>query len=569
MARKKRKKKKEPTNAPTDSSSDSANSNDSGASTDPPPKNTPLEKDSAGDDVTTKESGSADASENAKSVLVLGVKDAGLPADSSGDQPGGLAALGLPSFSRVISVTMLLLGIVAVGALFYKIMVGFFVPLFLAAAFVVIFRPVHEWILQRVGNRPRVAAAATTSVILGLVLVPFFLIISVAWSQFSSLSSRVGEFDTLSDRARGKVGLTLPNADQFRRLNELLEMLDDAENPDLVLDEIDEIQVLMKYLETHVEGAPEADPEIVNAEEELAKFRGFVEKAKEAREEKNRAQMLEMQDEFHAASLAASEQVRNWMHAMLGGPIWSELKLLANPGQSQMADWLRNARAQLQPRFVKLSGDTGLLAAHLAIGLVIMVIAVYFFLIDGPAMVRTLMRLSPLDDAYELRLLSEFERTSRAVVMASLLSALAQGILAGIAFLLAGLDSAMFLLLITTVMALVPFLGAASVWIPCALYLGFVEERWIACVLLTIYGFAVISSIDNVIKAYVLHGHSELHPLLALLSVLGGVGVFGPVGILVGPMIVVFLQTLLEILAHELMETDDEREDAAPESASP
>jgi predicted PurR-regulated permease PerM len=61
-----------------------------------------------------------------------------------------------------------------------------------------------------------------------------------------------------------------------------------------------------------------------------------------------------------------------------------------------------------------------------------------------------------------------------------------------------------------------------------------------------------VSSIDNVIKAYVLHGHSQLHPLFALLSVLGGVHVFGPIGILVGPMVVVFLQTLLEILNHEL-----------------
>ena len=101
-----------------------------------------------------------------------------------------------------------------------------------------------------------------------------------------------------------------------------------------------------------------------------------------------------------------------------------------------------------------------------------------------------------------------------------------------------------------------PFLGAASVWIPCVLYLGAVEQRWYVALALFLYGAGVVSSIDNVIKMYVLHGRSTMHPLFALLSVLGGVKVFGPIGILVGPMVVVFMQTLLEILNHELADRD-------------
>jgi hypothetical protein len=61
---------------------------------------------------------------------------------------------------------------------------------------------------------------------------------------------------------------------------------------------------------------------------------------------------------------------------------------------------------------------------------------------------------------------------------------------------------------------------------------------------------------DNVIKPIVLHGHSNLHPLWALLSVLGGVAALGPVGILIGPMVVVFLQTLLKILQREIASMD-------------
>ena len=73
-----------------------------------------------------------------------------------------------------------------------------------------------------------------------------------------------------------------------------------------------------------------------------------------------------------------------------------------------------------------------------------------------------------------------------------------------------------------------------------------------AAIGLAIYGAAIISMADNIIKPWILHGQSNLHPLLALLSVIGGVAVLGPIGILIGPMIVVFLQTLLKILQREM-----------------
>ena len=70
--------------------------------------------------------------------------------------------------------------------------------------------------------------------------------------------------------------------------------------------------------------------------------------------------------------------------------------------------------------------------------------------------------------------------------------------------------------------------------------------------LLAIFGTAVVSTVDNIVKPVVLHGRSNLHPLLALLSVLGGIQVLGPIGIFVGPMVVAFLQTLLNLLHDEL-----------------
>jgi predicted PurR-regulated permease PerM len=185
------------------------------------------------------------------------------------------------------------------------------------------------------------------------------------------------------------------------------------------------------------------------------------------------------------------------------------------------------------------------------VGLAIMVLALYYFLADGPAMIRTIMRLSPLEERYEQQLLSEFVKISRAVVVAALLSAFVQGLLAGVGFYFAGLHAIFMLMALTMLLALVPFVGAAAVWVPCSAWLYMTDHHG-AAIMLAIYGATIVSMADNVIKPIVLHGQSGIHPLVALLSILGGVTALGPIGILVGPMLVAFLQALLNMLNAEL-----------------
>jgi predicted PurR-regulated permease PerM len=139
------------------------------------------------------------------------------------------------------------------------------------------------------------------------------------------------------------------------------------------------------------------------------------------------------------------------------------------------------------------------------------------------------------------------------VVLATLLSALMQGALAGAGFWVAGISSVAFLTLITVVFAMVPFVGAVAAWVPVCLWLFVMEkDQTKTATLLAIYCTVIVSQADNVVKPLILQGKSKLHPLLALLSILGGVQALGPIGILIGPMVVVFLQTLLNILNHEL-----------------
>ncbi len=215
----------------------------------------------------------------------------------------------------------------------------------------------------------------------------------------------------------------------------------------------------------------------------------------------------------------------------------------------------REASADLVARIQSLVVGGARIVLQVLFGTVIMIIAMYYFLLDGPRMIVTLMRLSPLEDRHEMELFRKFTSVSRAVVLATLLSAVVQGMLAGIGFAAAGVGPTFMLTGLTIFLAMVPFVGAAAVWIPTCIYL-YLFDRTAAAIGLAVYGACVVSSIDNVIKPYVLHGQSNLHPLLALLSVLGGVASLGPIGILVGPMVVAFLQALLEMLRSELTDFD-------------
>lgn len=187
------------------------------------------------------------------------------------------------------------------------------------------------------------------------------------------------------------------------------------------------------------------------------------------------------------------------------------------------------------------------------IGMFILVIALYYFLADGPVMVEAVMKVSPLDRRHEQELLQRFAQVSRAVVVATLLTALTQGALAGIGYAFALPQEAPIFLLtaLTTVSALIPLFGAFAIWV-CVCIWVYVQGEPVAAIVLAVYCTLVVSAIDNIMKPLILHGQSKLHPLLALLSILGGIQAFGPVGILVGPMLVSFLQALLNMLRKEL-----------------
>ncbi len=458
------------------------------------------------------------------------------------------------SMAKFISVGILVLATVVIGVLFFRVMASFFVPLFLAALLVVIFRPLYQRILDRTHGRTHLASILTTIFILLLVLLPASTVSFIAIAQGATFFRQMnsGGFYQSIDQIRSRLSLDLPQAEHFRQLDDDLEALAAPESLETVRTTSEEVKDLLVYLNNHFRGE-NANREALDAVlEDVDKLSRQADELFVALLSEDVLQRQAAREDYELQYWQTRTSQRRWMQSVVGESIGAQLRLLANPSDADFRSMLAGAQEYLQPQVLPITQMAGKFLLQIFIDCAILMIALYFFFADGPSMIRSLMRLSPLDDEYVRQLLIQFDQTSRAVVLATVLSALAQGIMATSAYWFVGLSSLVFLFLATTFMAFIPFLGPAVVWLPVAIYLGAVQERWVAAIGLAIFGLTVVSMIDNVVRMFVLQGSSHLHPLLALLSVLGGLQVFGPIGILVGPMVVVFLQTLLEILNREL-----------------
>lgn len=473
--------------------------------------------------------------------------------------------------SRLMSLIALIAVIVVIGLLFYRVMVGFFVPVFLAAVLVVVFRPLHLYVLHKTGNRPKLAAATTTLLIMLCVLVPFGLVTSAAALQGVGLIQdfNAGSVEVALGKLRNQLGLTLDYEPELRRIQDELENLRtraaraDSSSPAAISGSIDGGTGVIRNEELRMLGAKLADAledlRLRIQADDVSQLHPDLDQAlsKLADQARNFGSLREGEFSFEDDATVLSSQFRPIRAEILGGPYLAALKDLANPTRKQIGATTQQIAEYLQPRLLSITSATVGFVLRVIIGCAILIVCVFFFLYDGPGMVATMMALIPLDDRYEAELLMEFDRVSRAVVLATVFSAITQGAVAGIGYYVAGLPSLALLILLTTMFAMVPFVGPAIVWIPSCLYLAFYENHVFAAVALALWGVLVVGTVDNFVKAGVLHGQSQLHPLLALLSVLGGVQALGPIGIVVGPMAVVLLQTSLSILQREMVHLED------------
>jgi len=182
----------------------------------------------------------------------------------------------------------------------------------------------------------------------------------------------------------------------------------------------------------------------------------------------------------------------------------------------------------------------------------------YFFLMDGEKLLEKILYYLPLQDREEQQLLERFTSVTRATLKGTAVIGILQGGLAGLAFWVVGIPSATFWGVIMVVLSIIPSVGTAVVWLPAAVILGFSGAVGKAVGLLIFCALAV-GSLDNLLRPILVGKDTQMHELMIFFGTMGGIFMFGMIGVLIGPIIAALFVTIWEIygqaFAHILPET--------------
>jgi len=230
---------------------------------------------------------------------------------------------------------------------------------------------------------------------------------------------------------------------------------------------------------------------------------------------------------------------------------WVESVLPVKP--EQITSSVVSASRQVIESVVSVGGSLFASAIGAVVAIVLALFLLFFFLRDGEGMLARAMSLVPLDDRRKALLLTHLSNVIQAIVLGSLVTALVQGTLVGIAFALVGLPSAVVFAVLAMGASVIPLVGTAMVWLPAALFLG-LTGRWGAALFMVIWSVAIVSSADNVVRPLFISSRAKITTLPVFIGLLGGIGAFGAIGIFLGPVIIALVLALFEFAEETLAE---------------
>jgi len=241
--------------------------------------------------------------------------------------------------------------------------------------------------------------------------------------------------------------------------------------------------------------------------------------------------LQEAADKYHMARLSdllrvpIIEQAVKWAESV--APVSAE----------QIEAWFVNAAKTLLTLVVSSGGIVVIEALSTFVGLVMMLFLLFFFLRDGEEMLQRALTLVPLTAERQGHLVEHLSAVTRAVVFGALLTAVVQGTLVGVSFALVRLPSPVVFGGLAIIAALIPLIGSTLIWAPGAAVLAY-HGRWGAAIFVVLWGSVVISMVDNIIRPLFISGRAQISTLPVFLGLIGGLAAFGPIGMVVGPVIV-------------------------------
>jgi predicted PurR-regulated permease PerM len=183
----------------------------------------------------------------------------------------------------------------------------------------------------------------------------------------------------------------------------------------------------------------------------------------------------------------------------------------------------------------------------------LMFFTMYYFFMDGGRVIDRIRRLLPLSEEQIDLTFKQLRDIIHATMYGGLVVAGLQGLIGGIVFWAVGIPSAIFWGSIMAFLSIIPIVGAFIVYIPAGIIL-IIMGHWVKGLIVILLGTLVLSQVDNVLRPLLISGKAAIHPLLLFFSIMGGIALFGLLGIIIGPIIAAVFVTLLRVFETRLHE---------------
>jgi predicted PurR-regulated permease PerM len=243
--------------------------------------------------------------------------------------------------------------------------------------------------------------------------------------------------------------------------------------------------------------------------------------------------------------------VEEWRHGQGWRSLFAwvdRLPLQYLPIEIKLEDLREFAAQNLRQWGLVIAERGGTLAQNVlgvTVNVLVTLLASFYLFRDGPALMALARDVLPIEPTHRERLLAIIENVLYASVLSSFAVAAVQGALGGVAFWLVGIPGPILWGILMMLAAFIPFVGAALIWGPAAVYFLFSGE-YVSAGILIFAGIFVVGTIDNVLRPILISGRVELNGLLVLISVVGGISAFGLLGLVLGPVLIAVAAAVLE-----------------------
>lgn len=215
---------------------------------------------------------------------------------------------------------------------------------------------------------------------------------------------------------------------------------------------------------------------------------------------------------------------------------------------TQVHSWLVAGLKALSERLAGSSGVVLKGALGTVVNFVLMIFALFFVLRDGPQLAHQIESLLPIEKRRRTILWKHLAEVTRAVFLGIGAAVLVHGVLMGIGFWIAGMPSALLLAMLAALLAVIPLVGSAIVWIPAVLFLTSQGQEGQA-IFLAAWSVLLVGTVDHVLRPMLISGHAKVPPLPVFLGAIGGLHAFGFIGLFIGP---IALGMLVALFRYEM-----------------